>query len=63
MIHTHCKKLKYRRKIVLVTNGDGPMDDDGLDDIISKLTDDGIQLVVMCALRLLLDDIVSAPAD
>ncbi len=47
MIHTHCKKLKYRRKIILITNGDGPMDDDGMDDIVSKLTEDGITLVVL----------------
>lgn len=47
MILTHCKKLKCRRKIVLVTNGDGPTDVDGLDGIVDKLTDDGMELMVL----------------
>ena len=47
MILTHCKKLKYRRKIVLVTNGDGPMDDYDWGGIAKKLIDDGMELMVL----------------
>lgn len=47
MIITYCKKLKYKRKIVLVTNGNGVMNDFGLDGIISKVREDSIDLVVM----------------
>ncbi len=47
MIGDHCKKQQYRRKIVLTTNGLGPMDDDGVDEIARKLVEDGIELVVL----------------
>lgn len=47
MIITKCKKLKYRRKIVLVTNGQGRMSNEGLDQIISKIKEDNIELVVL----------------
>lgn len=50
MIGAHCKRLKYRRKVVLVTNARGPMDDDGVDEIAKKLIDDGIELVVLYGL-------------
>ncbi|TQB70240.1 ATP-dependent DNA helicase II subunit 2 [Monascus purpureus] len=49
MIITYCKKLKYKRKIVLVTNGDGAMSDDGMDGIIEKIKEDNIELVVLGA--------------
>jgi ATP-dependent DNA helicase 2 subunit 2 len=52
MISDHCKKLKYRRKIVLVSNGRGSMDDDGLEDIMKKITDDNIELVVLYVTQL-----------
>src|SRR5277367_6758769 len=39
--------LKYSRKIVLMTNGRGPMDADDIDEIAKKLNEDGIQLVVV----------------
>jgi ATP-dependent DNA helicase 2 subunit 2 len=47
MIITFCKKLKYKRKIVLVTNGTGVMSGDGLDQITKKIKEDNIDLVVM----------------
>lgn len=47
MIGAHCKKNKWRRKIVLITDGRGPMDDDDLGEIARKMKDDGIELVVL----------------
>ena len=48
MIIDYCKHLKYKRKIVLVTNGSGVvMDADSVDAIISKIREVGIELVVM----------------
>lgn len=47
MIATFCKKLKYIRRIVLVTNGHGTMDAEDMEDIINKIKEDNIQLVVL----------------
>ncbi|EZF33332.1 hypothetical protein H109_05983 [Trichophyton interdigitale MR816] len=47
MIAKYCKKLKYKRKIVLVTNGKGPMDLDGMDTISEKIREEGIELVIL----------------
>ena len=47
MIITVCKKLKYKRKIVLVTNGQGRMSSEGLDQITEKIKEDHIELVVL----------------
>jgi ATP-dependent DNA helicase 2 subunit 2 len=41
------KKLKYLRKIVLVTNGTGHMDADDIDEVAKKLNEDGIELVIL----------------
>ncbi|KAF3386884.1 ATP-dependent DNA helicase II subunit 2 [Penicillium rolfsii] len=49
MINTYTKKLKYKRTIVLVTNGTGHMNNEGLDEIQKKIQDDGIELVVLGA--------------
>ncbi|GLI73754.1 ATP-dependent DNA helicase yku80 [Penicillium ochrochloron] len=49
MINTYTKKLKYKRRIVLVTNGTGQMNNEGLDEIQKKIQDDGIELVVLGA--------------
>lgn len=49
MITKHCKKLKYNRKIVLVTNGRGSMDADDVSQITEKIKADEIELVVMYA--------------
>ncbi|KAL2816787.1 SPOC like C-terminal domain-containing protein [Aspergillus cavernicola] len=47
MIITHCKKLKWKRKIVLITNGLGQMSSENLDDIVSKIKEDNIELVIL----------------
>ena len=47
MITKYCKKLKYRRKILLLTNGRGSMDADDIADIAKKINEDEIELVVL----------------
>ncbi|KKK18842.1 hypothetical protein P175DRAFT_0451518 [Aspergillus ochraceoroseus IBT 24754] len=47
MIITHCKKLKWKRKIVLITNGVGRMSGENLDEILSKIKEDNIELVIL----------------
>ncbi|OAX83857.1 ATP-dependent DNA helicase II subunit 2 [Emergomyces africanus] len=47
MIVAYCKKLKYRRKIVLVTDGTGAMDTDGIEAIVSKINEENIELVIL----------------
>ena len=54
MITKYCKKLKYQRKIVLVTNGRGELDADGIEQITEKIKQDGIGLVVVYALLMAL---------
>ena len=47
MITKYCKKLKYRRQIVLVTNGYSALDATDLSEITQKIKDDSIELVVI----------------
>ena len=47
MLDDYCKKLKYRRRIVLVTSGRACMDDDGVDEIARKVGADGIELTIV----------------
>lgn len=49
MLSTFCKKLKFKKKIVLLTNGDGGMElePQGLSAIAAKLKEDGMQLVIL----------------
>ncbi|RAL10388.1 ATP-dependent DNA helicase 2 subunit KU80 [Aspergillus homomorphus CBS 101889] len=47
MIITHCKKLKYKRRIVLVTNGKGPLNTDSLSEITKKIKEDNIELTII----------------
>lgn len=47
MIAQTCRKLKYDRKVVLVTDGRGHMATDDLEMISSKLKEDGTQLIVL----------------
>lgn len=47
MIEKFTKKLKYKRKIILVTDGEGPFDPDDFDDISEKIKDCGIELIVL----------------
>ena len=47
MIVAYCKKLKYRKKIVLVTNGLGEMDNEQIDEIAGKIKEENIELVIL----------------
>ena len=49
MIIKHCKQLKWKRKIVLVTNGSGHIDTDpdNAGEIIKKMRSDDMELVVL----------------
>lgn len=47
MVEDFTKKLKYNRRIILVTNGESPIDDDSSEDVASRLNDDNVELVVM----------------
>ncbi|EER23320.1 Ku70/Ku80 beta-barrel domain containing protein [Coccidioides posadasii C735 delta SOWgp] len=47
MIVRYCKRLKYKRKIVLVTDGRSTTDSDGIDSIVSKIKEEGIELVIL----------------
>ncbi|KAG0159283.1 hypothetical protein PDIDSM_6805 [Penicillium digitatum] len=49
MIIEYTKKNKYKRKIVLVTNGTGAMSDDNIEGIIEKMKEVNIELVVIGA--------------
>jgi ATP-dependent DNA helicase 2 subunit 2 len=47
MIEIYTKKLKFKRKIFLVTNGEYPIDGDDVGEVAEKLNELGIELVVM----------------
>ena len=47
MIEKKCKKLKYIRRIVLVTNGREELDGDQTAEISAKIKEEGIQLTVL----------------
>ncbi|RCI14710.1 hypothetical protein L249_6454 [Ophiocordyceps polyrhachis-furcata BCC 54312] len=47
MMETFTKKLKWIRKVVLITDGQGEMDADGIDDIAQKINDSAIQLTIL----------------
>lgn len=47
MIQVFTKKLKYKRKIILVTNGESQIDDFQSEDVAAMLNEVGIELVVM----------------
>ncbi|GAP87748.1 putative ATP-dependent DNA helicase 2 subunit 2 [Rosellinia necatrix] len=47
MIEKLTKKLKYNRKIILVTDGEAPMDNSDIEDISEKMKKSGIQLTVL----------------
>lgn len=47
LIIEKCKKLKYNRKIILVTSGQGPMYSDDVGQIISKINEYSIDLQVL----------------
>ncbi|KAL0931859.1 ku family dna [Colletotrichum truncatum] len=47
MIQTFTKKLKYKRRVYLVTDGLAPIDGDDVDAIAKKINSDGIELIVL----------------
>jgi ATP-dependent DNA helicase 2 subunit 2 len=49
MIIKHCKQLKYKRRIILVTDGRGYIDSDpdSFNDIVKKVNGDNMELVVL----------------
>jgi ATP-dependent DNA helicase 2 subunit 2 len=47
MIEVFTKQLKYKRKIILVTNAETPIDDESADEVATRLNDSNIELVVM----------------
>ena len=47
MITAYCKKLKYRRRIVLATDACGNIDGEDVPQIIKKLRADDIELAVV----------------
>ncbi|KAK6542229.1 ATP-dependent DNA helicase II subunit 2 [Orbilia ellipsospora] len=47
IIEKYCKKLKYIRNIVFLTNGNGRFDFDGIDDIVQQIKDQGIKLTIL----------------
>ncbi|KAH6624996.1 ATP-dependent DNA helicase II subunit 2 [Chaetomium sp. MPI-SDFR-AT-0129] len=47
MIEVFTKKLKYKRRIILMTNGETPIEEDSAEDVAAKLNDFGIELVVI----------------
>jgi ATP-dependent DNA helicase 2 subunit 2 len=47
MIMAHCKHLKYIKNVILVTNGTGQFDTDGLDEIASQIRAQNINLTVL----------------
>lgn len=47
MIEKFTKKLKYKRKVILVTDGMSPIDGDGFGDICEKMGELGVDLVVL----------------
>lgn len=51
MIEKLTKKLKYNRRIILVTDGEAPMDSSDIGDIAEKMKRSGIQLTVLSVSR------------
>jgi ATP-dependent DNA helicase 2 subunit 2 len=47
MIIKHCKKLKFTRKIVLITDAMTPMDADDNDELVRRIKEDNMQLVIL----------------
>lgn len=47
MITKYTKKLKYIRKIILVTDAQGSIEADGIEDIALKIKAEGIELMIV----------------
>ncbi|PWW73440.1 SPOC domain-like protein [Tuber magnatum] len=47
MIMRYCRKLKYIRNVMLVTDGRGEWDDEGCEEIVGQIREEGINLTVL----------------
>ena len=47
LIMKHCKHLKYKKRLIVTTNGAGGMDPDDLDQVAETIKDNGIELVIL----------------
>lgn len=47
MIVKYCKKLKYQRRIILMTDARGIVDPDQISEIIKKIVEEGIELIIV----------------
>jgi len=47
MIMKYCRRLKYIRNVVLVTDGRGEWDDEGCEEIVRQIQEEGINLTVL----------------
>ncbi|GAB7351256.1 hypothetical protein MBLNU459_g1680t1 [Dothideomycetes sp. NU459] len=47
LISSHCRKLQYQRRIVLVTDGRGVMDADDITEVAKKMKEDNTELVIL----------------
>jgi len=47
MINVFTKKLKYTRRVYLITNATGDIDTDGLEGIADKIKEDNMELIVL----------------
>ncbi|KAL8946228.1 MAG: hypothetical protein Q9222_007348 [Ikaeria aurantiellina] len=63
MITKYCKKLKYKRKIVLVTDARGTLDADpaSVSEITKKITQDDMELFIMTPLLIIDSRITGGP--
>ena len=52
MISKYCRRLKYQRRIILITDGRGSIDGDGSLEISKKIKDEGIELIIVSVMRL-----------
>ncbi|KPI34965.1 ATP-dependent DNA helicase II subunit 2 [Cyphellophora attinorum] len=46
-IMKHCKQLKYKKKLIVVTNGLGAMDDDDVEDTAEQLKKNDVELLLL----------------
>lgn len=47
LIMKHCKHLKYKKRLIVITNGIGGMDTDDIADTAAAIADQGIELVLL----------------
>ena len=47
LINTHCKKLKYKKNVVFVTNGTGSFDTDGIETVMERIKELNINVTVL----------------